>query len=243
MGSLSVGSGTSVLTIPTAAGPAGLSCAHWLARQGHRVTVFDANAKPGGLNECGIAAYKVPGFAQREIDWLLSIGGIEMRCGLRLGHNLTLEDLRRDHDAVFLGIGLGGVNALGIPDEAMPGVHNAVDFIAALRQSDDLSHLPVGRRVVVIGGGNTAIDAAVQSKKLGAESVHLVYRRGAASMSATVVEQAFAKEQGVTIVEWAAPRRAPVRWPPSAPSPAASTARSSVCGWPRPRAPPPRAGC
>jgi dihydropyrimidine dehydrogenase (NAD+) subunit PreT len=189
------------------AGPAGLSCAHRLARLGHRVTVFDANAKPGGLNEYGIAAYKVPGFAQREIDWLLSIGGIQMRCDARLGVNLKLEDLRRDHDAVFLGIGLGSVNALGIPDENIPGVRNAVDFIAELRQSADLRMLPVGRRVVVIGGGNTAIDAAVQSKKLGAQSVHLIYRRGAASMSATVVEQAFAKEMGVTIVEWAAPKR------------------------------------
>jgi len=189
------------------AGPAGLSCAHRLARLGHRVTVFDANAKPGGLNEYGIAAYKVPGFAQREIDWLMSIGGIEIRCDARLGHNLQLEDLRRDHDAVFLGIGLGSVNALGIADETIPGVRNAVDFIAELRQSEDLTKLPVGRRVVVIGGGNTAIDAAVQSKKLGAESVHLIYRRGAASMSATLVEQAFAKEVGVTIVEWAAPKR------------------------------------
>jgi len=188
-------------------GPAGLSCAHALARLGHRVTVFDANAKPGGLNEYGIAAYKVPGFAQREIDWLLSIGGIEMRCDARLGGNLKLEDLRRDHDAVFLGVGLGSVNALGIADENIPGVRNAVDFIAELRQSGDLRKLPVGRRVVVIGGGNTGIDAAVQSKKLGAESVHLIYRRGAASMSATVVEQAFAKEMGVTIVEWAAPKR------------------------------------
>ena len=189
------------------AGPAGLSCAHSLARAGHRVTIFDAQAKPGGLNEYGIAAYKVPGFAQREIDWLLSIGGIEIRCGQKLGDNLSFADVRKGHDAVFLGMGLTGVNALGVPDESMPGVHNAVDFIAELRQSKDLATLPIGRRVVVIGGGNTAIDAAVQSKKLGAESVTLVYRRGAASMSATDHEQAYAKEQGVTLIEWAQPKR------------------------------------
>jgi len=189
------------------AGPAGLSCAHALARAGHRVTIYEARDKAGGLNEYGIAAYKVPGFAQREIDWLLSIGGIEIRCGQALGADLSLAALRREHDAVFLGLGLGGVNALGVPDESIAGVRNAVDFIAELRQCADLATLPVGRRVVVIGGGNTAIDAAVQSKRLGAESVTLVYRRGAASMSATAVEQDFARSEGVSVIEWAQPRR------------------------------------
>lgn len=189
------------------AGPAGLSCAHRLARAGHQVTIFDAHAKPGGLNEYGIAAYKVPGFAQREIDWLLSIGGIVIETGRRLGADVQLEALRGEYDAVFLGLGLAGVNALGIDNDAVPGVRNAVDFIADLRQSNDLTALPVGRRVVVIGGGNTAIDAAIQSKRLGAESVTLVYRRGAASMSATTHEQEFAKSEGVTVIHWAAPRR------------------------------------
>ena len=189
------------------AGPAGLSCAHQLARAGHHVTIYDANAKPGGLNEYGIAAYKVPGFAQREIDWLLSIGGIEVLCGQALGHGLTLAQLRREYDAVFLGVGLAGVNALGLDGEEMSGVRNAVDFIAELRQCKDLSKLAIGRRVVVIGGGNTAIDAAVQSKRLGAETVSLVYRRGAESMSATHEEQEFAKSEGVHVIHWAQPRR------------------------------------
>ncbi|MBB5206909.1 NAD(P)-dependent oxidoreductase [Chiayiivirga flava] len=188
------------------AGPAGLACAHRLARAGHRVTLFDAKDKPGGLNEYGIAAYKVPGFAQREIDWLLSIGGITFQGGAELGRNLHLPDLRRDHDAVFLGLGLAGVNALGLDGEDLPGVRNAVDFIEELRQCADLATLPIGRRVVVIGGGNTAIDAAIQSKRLGAESVTLVYRRGPESMSATTHEQAFAKDEGVNVVYWAAPR-------------------------------------
>lgn len=188
------------------AGPAGLACAHRLARAGHRVTLFDAKDKPGGLNEYGIAAYKVPGFAQREIDWLLSIGGIAFEGGRELGRNLHLADLRREHDAVFLGLGLAGVNALGLDGEDLPGVRNAVDFIEELRQCADLATLPIGRRVVVIGGGNTAIDAAIQSKRLGAESVTLVYRRGPESMSATTHEQAFAKDEGVHVVHWAAPR-------------------------------------
>lgn len=189
------------------AGPAGLSCAHALARAGHDVTIFDAKPKPGGLNEYGIAEYKVLEFAAREIEWLLSIGGIAWEGQRALGENLHLSDLRRDYDAVFLGLGLSGVNALGIEGETLAGVRNAVDFIADLRQCDDFTRLPVGRRVVVIGGGNTAIDAAVQSKKLGAESVTLVYRRGSASMSATWAEQEFAKTQGVAVIEWAQPRR------------------------------------
>ncbi len=189
------------------AGPAGLACAHALALQGHAVTLFDGRPKPGGLNEYGIAAYKVPGFAQVEIDWLLSIGGIELHCGQRLRHEIDLDALRHEYDAVFLGLGLTGVNALGIEGEALDGVRNAVDFIAELRQCEDLTALPVGRRVIVIGGGNTAIDAAVQSKRLGAEQVTLVYRRGADAMSATAHEQSFAKDEGVVIRHWAAPRR------------------------------------
>jgi len=189
------------------AGPAGLACAHALARAGHRVSIFDARDKAGGLNEYGIAAYKVPGFAAREVQWLLSIGGIDWHANRALGRDLDLAALRNDHDAVFLGIGLGGVNALGIEGEQLSGVRNAVDFIAQLRQCSDLTQLHVGRRVVVIGGGNTAIDAAIQSRRLGAESATIVYRRGAASMGATGAEQAFAKNEGVTIIEWAQPRR------------------------------------
>ncbi len=189
------------------AGPAGLACAHALARAGHRVTVYDEKPKPGGLNEYGIAEYKMLEFAQREIAWLMSIGGIEIVPGKALGRELSLAKLREGFDAVFLGMGLAGVNALGLEGERMPGVHDAVEFIAALRQSDDFATLPVGRRVVVIGGGNTAVDAAVQSKKLGAEVVSMVYRRGPDSMSATHVEQAYAKSQGVHVIHWAAPRR------------------------------------
>lgn len=189
------------------AGPAGLACAHGLARQGHDVVVFDARPKAGGLNEYGIAAYKtVEDFAQREVAWLLSIGGIELRLGQSMGRDVTLGGLRADFDAVFLGLGLSGVNALGVPEPSVPGLDAAVNFIAELRQASDLGRLPVGRDVVVIGGGMTAVDAAVQARLLGAETSTIVYRRGAASMPASAVEQEWAQRHGVTIRHWAAPK-------------------------------------
>ncbi len=189
------------------AGPAGLAFAHRLAMLGHDVVLFDANPKPGGLNEYGLATYKtVDGFAQKEIDWLLSIGGIEVRCNQALGRDVVLDDLVRDYDAVFLGMGLAGVNALGIAEPQASGLRDAVRFIAELRQARDFSQVPIGRKVVVIGGGMTAVDAAVQSKKLGAEDVTIVYRRGEEAMSASDYEQDWAKRCGVTIKHWAAPK-------------------------------------
>ena len=182
------------------AGPAGLACAHRLAMHGHSVTVFDARKKAGGLNEFGIAAYKtVDDFARKEVDFILAIGGISVKYGKRLGKNLRLEDLRKDYDAVFLGIGLQGVNALDIDGGKAKGVEAAVDFIANLRQADDLSALPVGKRVVVIGGGMTAIDVAVQSKLLGADEVTILYRRSQAQMNASLYEQELAASKGVVI--------------------------------------------
>ena len=190
------------------AGPAGLACAHRLAVAGHRVTIYDARDKGGGLNEYGIAAYKtVDDFAQREVQWLLSVGGIELKTGVALGHDVTLDSLRQQHDAVFLAIGLTGVRALELEGAALSGVMNAVDFIEQVREATDLSTVPVGRRVVVIGGGNTAVDAAVQSRKLGATNVTMVYRRGIESMSATWAEREFAQTQGVTLITHAKPVR------------------------------------
>ena len=189
------------------AGPAGLSFAHRLAMLGRDVVLFDANPKPGGLNEYGLATYKtIDDFAQKEIDWLLSIGGIELRCNQALGRDIVLDDLIRDHDAVFLGMGLAGVNALGIAEPQASGLRDAVRFIAELRQATDYSQVPIGRKVVVVGGGMTAVDAAVQSKKLGAEDVTIVYRRGEEAMSASGYEQDWAKRCGVTIKHWAAPK-------------------------------------
>lgn len=188
-------------------GPAGLSCAHRLAVLGHDVTVYEARAHLGGLNEYGIAAYKtVDNFAQREVEFILSIGGITVKPSQRLGKDVQLGDLARDYDAVFLGIGLGGVNALDLPGESeLQGVLDAVGYIAELRQAKDKAALPVGRKVVVIGGGNTAIDIAIQIKKLGAEDVTIAYRRAPDNMSATEHEQEFAQVSGVKIKHWVRP--------------------------------------
>jgi dihydropyrimidine dehydrogenase (NAD+) subunit PreT len=191
------------------AGPAGLACAHALAVAGHEPTLFEAREKAAGLNEYGIAAYKTPNdFAAKEAAFILSIGGIEVKHGVALGRNFTLGELRRDFDAVFLGVGLGGVNKLGLTgDEELVNVVDAVDWIAELRQAPDLSQLPVGRRVVVIGGGMTAVDAAVQSKRLGAEIVTMVYRRGLDDMKASAYERELAQTNGVAIRPWAKPVR------------------------------------
>ena len=188
------------------AGPAGLACAHRLAMLGHDVVVYDAKDKPGGLNEYGIATYKTPeGFAQAEVDWLLGIGGITIEHGKVLGRGVTLDGLKGDFDAVFLGMGLGGVNGLAIDGGDKDGVLDAVDFIAELRQASDITALPVGRDVVVIGGGMTAVDAAVQAKLLGALNVTLAYRRGRDRMNASVFEQDLATSKGVRIMTHVVP--------------------------------------
>ena len=190
------------------AGPAGLACAHALARRGHQADVFDAKAKPGGLNEYGIAAYKLPDdFAAREISFILRLGGISLHYNQRLGETLHLATLRRDYHAVFLALGQAAANQPGIPGETLPGVQDAVAFIARLRQTPDKSTLPIGRRVIVIGGGNTAIDAATQARLCGAETVTILYRRGPAQMPATLNEQNWAKTHGVTIRFWSSPHR------------------------------------
>lgn len=190
------------------AGPAGLAAAHRLARHGHEVTILEARSKAGGLNEYGIAAYKsTDDFAQAEVDYVTAIGGISIENGKALGRDYHLADLTASYDAVFLGLGLAGVNALRAEGEDAEGVSNAVDFISVLRQSSDLAGLPVGRRVVVIGGGMTAVDAAVQSKLLGAEEVTICYRRGQEHMNASGFEQDLAAANGVVIRHWLQPRQ------------------------------------
>ena len=201
------GSDTGKSIAVVGAGPAGLSCAHRLSMFGHKVTVFESRDEPGGLNEYGLAAYKMlDDRAAREVAFILDIGGINIVTGKTLGEDFDLAQLRRDYDAVFIGLGHNAVNALETDNEAADGVHNAVDFIELIRQ-EDLSTLPVGRQVVVIGGGNTAIDIAVQIKKLGAESVTMVYRRGLDEMGATEYEQQVAQTNGVLIRTHARPNR------------------------------------
>ncbi len=183
------------------AGPAGLACAHRLAMLGHDVVIHESKPKPGGLNEYGIAAYKATNnFAQAEIDWLLKIGGITIETGSSLGDTITLAGLIENYDAVFLSIGLAGVNALRADGSDKDGVLHAVDFISEVRQASDLAKLPVGRNVVVIGGGMTAVDTAVKSKLLGAEHVTIAYRRDRDAMGASRYEQDLAAANGVKIM-------------------------------------------
>ena len=197
---------TGKLVAIVGAGPASLSCAHGLARHGHQVTIFEAREKSGGLNEYGLAAYKMlDNFASREIEYITAIGGIEIRYGQKLGDDFDLISLQKDYDAVFLGMGLGGVNSLGLPNEDADGVMSAVDYIAQLRQCADFAELPVGRQAVVIGGGMTAIDIATQIKLLGADEVTLVYRRGPEAMVASEEEREFTQIKGVKILYNAKP--------------------------------------
>ena len=188
------------------AGPAGLACAHRLAVYGHDITIYDAKEKPGGLNEYGIAAYKtVDNFAQDEVAYITAIGGISVENGKSLGKDISLENLAQEFDAVFLGIGLGATGDLGIEGEQAEGVEDAIDFIANLRQAKEFSSVPIGNNVIVIGGGMTAIDAAIQAKHLGAREVTICYRRGKEQMAASGFEQDLATAAGVTIRHWMQP--------------------------------------
>ena len=189
------------------AGPAGLSCAHRAAMLGHDVVVFEARDKAGGLNEYGLAAYKmVDDFAQKEVAFLMAVGGIEIKYNQQLGDTLDLSSLRDTYDAVFLAVGLADTRGLDITGEEKDGVCDAVDFIRDIRQSADKSRVGVASDVIVVGAGNTAIDAAVQSKCLGAENVVLAYRRGEEHMSATDFEIDLARTRGVTLHMWASPK-------------------------------------
>ncbi len=144
-------------------------------------------------------------FAQHEVDFLLQIGGIEIRHGQQLGNNLSLSELHQQFDAVFLGLGLAASKQLGLADEDAPGLLAATDFIRELRQADDLSQLPLAEHCIVLGAGNTAIDMAVQMARLGARDVNLVYRRGVEDMGATGHEQDIAKANQVRLLTWAQP--------------------------------------
>ncbi|MGB7286203.1 MAG: NAD(P)-dependent oxidoreductase, partial [Salaquimonas sp.] len=190
------------------AGPAGLACAHRLAVLGHDISVFDGRKKPGGLNEFGIATYKtVNDFAQREVDYITDIGGIDIAYGQKLGKHFTIGELQSKFDAVFLAIGLSNVNDLGLGKKEPEGLENAVEFISKLRQAKSKGKIAVGRKIVVIGGGMTAIDCAVQAKLLGAEEVTICYRRGQEDMNASPFEQELATSKGVSIRHWLQPKK------------------------------------
>ena len=189
------------------AGPAGLSCAHVLSREGVDVTIFEKEKKGGGLMTYGIAAYKVtPEFCEDEVNYILAIGGIEIKYEQELGKDFTLAYLKKNYDAVYLGMGVGVARQLNIPGEKLEGVVDAIRFIYDLRDKGFPS-IPVGDHVAVIGMGMTAIDAATQAKRLGAKKVTMLYRRTQEEMPCTQVELDIAKLDGCEIIWLASPQR------------------------------------
>ncbi|WP_207510345.1 NAD(P)-dependent oxidoreductase [Longitalea luteola] len=187
------------------AGPAGLSCAHILSREGVDVTIYEKENKGGGLMTYGIAAYKVtPQFCEQEVNYITALGGIQIKYGQELGKHISLAALKAQYDAVFLGFGVGLARQLNIPGEELEGVVDAIRFIYNIR-AGAYDRVPVGDKVAVIGMGMTAIDAATQAKRLGAQEVTLVYRRTQAEMPCTEAELDLAKLDGCRIIWLAAP--------------------------------------
>lgn len=188
------------------AGPAGLSCAHVLSREGIDITIYEKESKGGGLMTYGIAAYKVtPQFCEAEVNYITAIGGIEIKYDHELGKHITLAELQKNFDAVYLGIGVGVARQLDIPGEDLPGVEDAISFIYNIRDKG-YPAVAVGDKVAVIGMGMTAIDAATQAKRLGAKEVTMVYRRTEAEKPCTQVELDIAKMDGCEIIWLAAPK-------------------------------------
>jgi dihydropyrimidine dehydrogenase (NAD+) subunit PreT len=188
------------------AGPAGLSCAHTLSREGVDLTIFEKESKGGGLMTYGIAAYKVtPQFCEDEVNYILSLGGIKIEYNQELGKNISLAELQKNYDAVYLGIGVGLARQLDIAGENLEGVEDAVAFIYNIR-NNGFNKVEVGDKVAVIGMGMTAIDAATQAKRLGAKEVTMLYRRTKEEMPCTQHELDIALLDGCKIIWLAAPK-------------------------------------
>lgn len=188
------------------AGPASLACAFELRKLGYQTVIYDANPQPGGLDTYGIAAYKMRAAETlKEIEMIRGIG-VEIRSGAMVGRDVGVADLERDYDAVFIGIGLGETEDLRIPGEDLPGCRDAISFIEETK-SKNFDEVHVARRVAVIGGGNTAIDVVTAARRLGAEDVYMVYRRGREEMSAFDYEYELARQDSVSFVWQALPVR------------------------------------
>lgn len=185
-------------------GPAGLGCAAELVQLAHQAVIFEKKPYAGGLNTYGIAYYKMAPRASLEEVEMIKRLGVEFRCGVDVGKDVSAEQLEKEFDAIFIGIGLGGGARMNIPGEDLPEVIEALDFVEQIH-AHPLHHIPVGTRVAVIGGGNTAIDAVTQAKRLGAEKAVLIYRRGPEDISAYEFEQELARTDGAEFVFNAVP--------------------------------------
>ncbi len=190
------------------AGPSGLACAAELLRVGHEAVIFDAGEKPGGLNTYGVAEYKMtPAVALAEVAQLQK-AGVEIRSGVRVGQHISIAELETQFDAIFVGVGLGRIGKIGLAGENLDGVVDAMDYIAELKIDRAKAETRTrGRRVVVIGGGNTSIDVVTQAQRLGAAEVHLVYRRGPEELPAYAHEVELAKQSGCRFVFLSQPVR------------------------------------
>jgi dihydropyrimidine dehydrogenase (NAD+) subunit PreT len=187
-------------------GPASLACAAALARKGYRVTVFDRCELPGGLSTYGIAAYKTRAAdSLREVEMVKSLG-VEFRQKTEIGRDVSLNHLEKDFDAIFVGVGLGETWAMNIPGEDLDGVCGAIEFIERTKVLP-FEQIVIGRRVACIGAGNTAIDVVTAARRLGAEAVHLIYRRSEKEMSAFPYEYELAKRDGVNFLWQTQPAR------------------------------------
>ena len=186
-------------------GPSGLSCSAELALLGYNVTIFEQSDVPGGLNTWGIAPYKMrKQDALKEVELVKSFG-VNVKTGVSIGKDISFDELYKKYDAVFLGIGLGESHALSVKGEELPGVISALDFIEQVK-TENWSSVPVGKRVAIIGAGNTSIDAATEAKRLGAEEVIVLYRRSSQDMSAYNFEFDLAKKDGIIFHFLTAPR-------------------------------------
>jgi glutamate synthase (NADPH/NADH) small chain len=178
-------------------GPAGLACAAELTRRGHEAVVFDAASEPGGLNTRGVAEYKQTRTAAlAEIAWLQDLG-VTIRQNTVVGEDVAFGEILDGYDATFFGAGLGAIPLLGIPGESLPGVEDALQLIEAAKTGAIAIDAFVGKTVVVLGGGNTAIDAARLAVRLGAVRTVVIYRRGPDEMPAYQHEVAEARREGV----------------------------------------------
>ena len=177
-------------------GPAGLACGAELALLGYDVQIYEGSKIPGGLSTWGIAPYKVrQEDSLKEVELVKSLG-VKIKTGIRIGESISIDELLTTYDAVFIGIGLGESSKLNIPGENLEGIVGALSFIENVKK-EKWNSVNVGKRVAIIGAGNTAIDAATEAKRLGAEKVNIIYRRSEDEMPANKFEFRLAKDDGI----------------------------------------------